>query len=365
MSQPRQLSLIVPTYNERDNLKLVLEAVQTALPDINWEIVFVDDDSPDGTASLARQLARSEPRVRCLQRLDRRGLSTACIEGILAGDAPVVAVMDADLQHDPNLLRDMFEAIHADGADLAIGTRYAPGGSSAGGLDQRRQRFSRLATSLGRLFLSTPVTDPMSGFFMMRRTFFESCMHRLSGKGYKLLLDILMAAKDDISVREFPYEMRPRLHGVTKLDSLVVLEYILLLLDRMLGRVIPARFALFLLVGLSGVAVHLLVLRILFGSAEINFELAQIAATLTAMTSNFLLNNVLTYRDRRIRGLDLIRGLFSFYLACSVGAVINVMLASYVFRIGTPWWLAGLIGAGVASVWNYAVTSVLTWNKIR
>lgn len=365
MSQPRQLSIIVPTYKERDNLAAVLSAVEGALPGVNWELIFVDDDSPDGTAKLARQMARADPRVRCIQRLGRRGLSTACIEGILASDAPVVAVMDADLQHDPALLPKMLAAIESGGVDLAIGTRYAGGGSLEGGLDSGRQQISRVATVLGQKFLSIRVSDPMSGFFMLKRPLFESCMHRLSGKGYKLLLDILMAADGAGSIREFPYAMRARAHGETKLDTLVILEYLMLLLDRLVGRVVPARFVLFLLVGLSGVAVQLLMLGLLYVRMHIGFEPAQIAATVTAMTSNFLLNNALTYRDRRIKGLDIIRGLLTFYAACSLGAVINVMLATYVFEVGVPWWLAGLIGAGVASVWNYTVTSVLTWNKLR
>lgn len=365
MSEPRQLSLIVPTFNERDNLGAVVSAVKSALPDVNWELIFVDDDSPDGTARYARELARTEPRVRCVQRVGRRGLSTACIEGILASDGPVVAVMDADLQHDPGLLPAMLDAIETGGVDLAIGSRYVEGGSLESGLDSGRQRISRVATALGQRFLSVRVSDPMSGFFMLKRSLFESCMHRLSGKGYKILLDILMAVDGAPVIREFPYAMRARVHGETKLDTLVVLEYLMLLLDRLVGRVIPPRFALFLLVGLSGVGLHLLILGLLFGRLGVSFEPAQITATVTAMTSNFLLNNALTYRDRRIHGLDLFRGLFSFYLACSLGAAINVLLASYVFKVGVPWWLAGLIGAGVASVWNYAITSVLTWNKLR
>ncbi len=360
-----RLALIIPTYNERANLPSLVAAVERALPGIAWELIVVDDDSPDGTAALARDMARADARLHCLQRLDRRGLSTACIEGILASTAPVVGVMDADLQHDPALLLPMLQALEQDEVELCIGSRYVQGGSATSGLSPGRQRISELATRLGSLFLKSRVSDPMSGFFLLRRNLFEECMHRLSGKGYKLLLDILMAARRPVAFREFAYRMRPREHGETKLDSLVALEYLLLLLDRLLGRVIPARFALFLLVGLSGVAVHLAVLGTSFRLLDSGFEFAQVLATICAMSSNFLLNNALTYRDRRIRGLGLIRGLLSFYLACSLGAVINVMLASTVFAAGIPWWLAGLIGAGVASVWNYAVTSVLTWNRIR
>lgn len=360
-----QFAIVVPTFNERENVAAVLESVKLALPDGRWELVFVDDNSPDGTAQAVRELAQSDSRVRCVQRLGRRGLSSACIEGILASNADCIAVMDADLQHDPALLPEMLTALDRDQVDLAIGSRYLLGGGSAGGLSEQRQLLSRMATRFAKPFMRHAVSDPMSGYFAVRRHHFERCMQHLSGKGFKILLDILMASPRDTRIREFPYQMRARRHGETKLDSIVVLEYFLLIADKLVGRVIPARFVLFVLVGLSGMAVHLAILALLFRGYRLDFELAQIGATLVAMTSNFLLNNEFTYRDQRIRGLGLIRGLGSFYLACSLGMAVNVFLANYIFQQSVPWWLSGILGAGVASVWNFAVTSVLTWNRSR
>lgn len=362
------VAVIVPTLNERNNVSKVIEIVSRSLNSWDWELIFVDDDSDDGTADLIRQHGASDHRIRCLQRIGRRGLASACIEGILSSTAPVVAIMDADLQHDVELLPAMVRRLHQDKLDIVSGSRYVENcaDASAGeGLTPLRERLSRAANWLSQRFLRIHLTDPMSGFFVVRRGFFEQHAHRLSGRGYKLLLDLILAADSKVRMAEMPYTMRPRLEGETKLDELIALEYFMLLADQLFGRVIPTRFILFVLVGLSGMVVHVAVLAGMHLAGNLAFGMAQSIATLAAMTSNFFLNNQLTYRDTRIRGSGLIWGLLSFYLACSLGAIINVMLATYLFSASIPWLLAGLLGAGVASVWNYAVSSVLTWRKVR
>lgn len=357
-----ELSIVVPTLNERDNIRLLIAEIDTVLPDVAWEIIFVDDDSRDGTPDLIREIARVDSRIRCVQRLGRRGLSTACIEGVLASAAPFVAVTDADLQHDEALLPAMLNVLKSEPCDLVIGSRYV-GGSSTFEWNQRRAQISNLATRLSRLICKADIADPMSGFFMMRRSVFESAMRRLSGQGFKILLDLLASSPKPIPLRELHYDFRPRRHGESKLDSMVAWEFGMLIADKLIGHVVPVRFALFAFVGCLGLLVQLGVLWIALTLITLDFAVAQSAAVIVAMGSNFFLNNFFTYRDQRIKGWRLLRGLASFYAICGVGAVANVDVAAYVFHQRPVWWLAGLAGALVGSVWNYAVSAVFTWKR--
>ena len=354
------LSIIVPTLNERDNIRPLIAEIDEALSGIHWEIIFVDDDSRDATASLIREIARDDPRVRCLQRIGRRGLSTACVEGVLASAAPFVAVTDADLQHDERLLRDMLLTLRNEPYDLVIGSRYV-GDARTFGWSKRRGQISNLATRLSRLICKADIADPMSGFFMMRRDAFEGAMRRLSGQGFKILLDLLASSPAPISFKELPYAFRPRQHGTSKLDSLVAWEFGMLIADKLIGHIVPVRFVLFGTIGCIGLCVQLAVLWLALRLSSLGFAVAQSVAVIVAIASNFLLNNFFTYRDQRLRGWRLWRGLATFYVISSIGAVANVDVAADVFHQRSVWWLAGIAGAVIGSVWNYAASAVFTW----
>jgi dolichol-phosphate mannosyltransferase len=358
MTTAVELTVIVPSFNEIDNVEPLLNLLGAALDGIEWEVIYVDDDSPDGTAAKVREIGRSNPRVRCVHRIGRRGLSTAVIEGMLASSAPYLAVIDADLQHDEKLLPRMLETLKSDGLDIVVGSRYVSGGV-VDDWDKGRAAMSGIATRLARLVLSAEIADPMSGFFMLRRSAFERAVRGLSGQGFKILLDLFASTSTPYRFKELPYVFRERIRGDSKLDSLVVWEYLMLLLDKLVGRWVPVRFVLFAVVGGSGVIVHLTTLRLALIS--LTFPFAQTVATVCAMTSNFLLNNMLTYRDRRLRSLKLAAGLLSFYAICSIGAIANVGIASAAFEQHYSWWVAGLAGSVVGVVWNYAVSSVFTW----
>ncbi len=357
---PPQLCVVVPTFNERDNVAELVRRLERCLQGCRWEVIFVDDDSPDGTAKAVRELAERDRRIRCLHRLGRRGLSTACIEGMLASSAPYLAVIDGDLQHDESLLPHMLEAIESQPLDLVIGSRYLAGGS-AGGLNRRRAWASRLATRLSRRLVPPDLSDPVSGFFMLRREVFEASVRQLSGIGFKILLDLFASAPQPLRFLELPYEFRARRAGVSKLDGQALWDYGMLLLDKLVGRFVPARFIAFILVGGLGVAVHMVVLTLLFRALGVSFMLAQTAATLVAMTGNYALNNVLTYRDMQLKGRAWLRGWVSFTIACSIGAIANVGVARYLFAADATWVLAGLAGIVVGAVWNYVITMTYTW----
>jgi len=357
-----ELTVIVPTRNERDNVGPTYDALCRALQGIDWEAIFVDDDSQDGTAEVVCLLAGRDRRVRCIQRIGRQGLASACVEGFLASSAPYVAVMDADLQHDERLLASMLDTLKTEpSVDAVVGSRYVECGS-VGSLSRSRAWLSGLATRIGRLIMRVPIADPMSGFFMVRRETFQGSMRRLSNIGFKILLDIIASAPQPLQVKEIPFHFRERHAGESKFDALIGCEYLMLLADKVVGHIIPIRFVLFALVGGLGLLVHLTILWLCLNPLQLTFAISQATATGVAIIGNFTLNNWLTYRDRRLTGWDFALGLLSFALICSFGAVANVGIATLLFaQQHSVWWVAGIAGALMSSVWNYAVTSALTW----
>jgi dolichol-phosphate mannosyltransferase len=357
-----QLSVVVPTFNERDNVAALFGKLETALAGIAWEVIYVDDNSPDGTCEVVRALALRDSRVRCIRRIGRRGLSGACIEGILASSAPCAAVIDADLQHDETQLPKMLALLQNGEAELVIGSRYIEGGS-AESFDRQRAGFSMLATQVAKRVLRVDVADPMSGFFAIRRDRFEQLAPELSTQGFKILLDIVATAHGSLRIREIPYRFGARLHGESKLDSMVALDFLGLVLAKLTGDVVTLRFLLFAMVGSIGLLVHLTALAVALDVLNWPFPEAQAFGALVAMTSNFLLNNFLTYRDQRLKGLGILRGLLLFYLVCSVGLFANVGVAFSVYDQEPIWWLAGAAGALMGVVWNYAMSGLFVWRK--
>jgi dolichol-phosphate mannosyltransferase len=353
------LTVVVPCYKERDNVAPMVAALTEALAGVAWEVVFVDDDSPDGTAAAARALAQQDPRVRCIKRVGRRGLSSAVIEGALSSSAAYVAVIDGDMQHDETRLPLMLEAVRQ-GADLAIGSRHVAGGDSAGLASPVRMKLSAAGIRLAQTLTRTSVSDPMSGFFLLRREMFEELAGRLTGQGFKILLDLILASPRRLNIAEIPYKFRPRAAGESKLDVLVLAQFAGLLLDKLLGGVVPLRFVSFALVGGFGVLVNLAVLQ-MARAAGLDFAAGQTLGTIVAMIANFQLNNQLTYRAQRLKGAKAWRGLVLFLLVCSLGAYANIGIAKALYAENGHGLLSGAAGAAVGVVWNYAVSATLVW----
>ncbi|MFO1114577.1 MAG: glycosyltransferase family 2 protein [Beijerinckiaceae bacterium] len=359
-----ELSIVVPTFNERVNIPKLVERVADALKDVAWEMIVVDDDSPDGTAEVAKEISRRDERVRCIRRVNRRGLSGACIEGILSSSAPFVAVMDADLQHDETILPRMYERVRSGEVDLVVGSRYVDGGSADAGFSSSRAQISRWGTALARRALHTELNDLMSGFFMLRREVVEDIAPQLADSGFKILADIIASAGHPLRIEEIGFKFRERTGGESKLDAKVGLDFIGLILNKATNGLIPLRFIFFALVGVSGVLVHLLTLRIAMALFEESFFTAQTVATVVAMTTNFFINNAVTYRDARLKGvIPVLRGLLLFYLVCAIGAVANVGIATWVFDNYESWFVAALTGVAMGSVWNFALSSFFVWRK--
>jgi dolichol-phosphate mannosyltransferase len=357
-----QLSVVVPTFNERDNVVTLFRRLETALAAVTWEVIFVDDNSPDGTWDVVRDLARQDRRVRCIRRIGRRGLSGACIEGILASSAACAAVIDADLQHDETQLPKMLALLQGGAADLVVGSRYVEGGS-ADSFDKQRAGASALATEVAKRVLRVKIADPMSGFFMIRRDRFEQLAPQLSTQGFKILLDIVATARGNLRIVEIPYSFGSRLHGESKLDSMVALDFLGLVLAKLTHDVVSLRFLLFAMVGSIGLFVHFAALFVALEAFDVPFPEAQACGALLAMTSNFILNNFLTYRDQRLKGFAILRGLLLFYLVCGVGLAANVGVAFSVYDQTPIWWLAGAAGALMGVVWNYAMSGLFVWRR--
>lgn len=358
------LAIILPTLNERGNLAPLVERIEGGLGAEGWEVLIVDDDSKDGTADEARELARSDRRVRVIQRIGRRGLASAAIEGFCATAAPYVAVMDADHQHDPALLAGMLAALKAGEAEVCVASRFAEGASTEDWAEPEREKLSGLANRIARGITGVELTDPMSGYFMLPTATARALVPRLSGIGFKILLDLLATADSPMTAKEFPLNFAKRREGESKLDRAILFDFLAGLYDKTLGRVIPTRFALFGTVGALGVIVHYAVLATLFPGMTATFWKAQLGAVLVAMTFNFWLNNWLTYRDKRLKGAGaLIGGWIGFVLTCAVGGFANVAVATLLQSQGLFWPLAALAGILVGSVWNYALSSRFVWGR--
>ncbi|MBS0419106.1 MAG: glycosyltransferase family 2 protein [Proteobacteria bacterium] len=354
------VSIVVPTFREAPNVRELHARVADVMGSQRWEIIFVDDDSPDGTADLARALSAEDPRVRCVQRIGRRGLSTAVVEGALSSSADTIAVMDADLQHDEKILPAMLNELRARKLDVVVGSRYV-GGGSTGDWDESRKTISRIAGRLARGLVPEGLHDPMSGFFVVKSATFREAARNLSGYGYKILLDLFVSAGRPLQFAEVPYTFKPRAHGESKLDTLVAWEYLMLLVDKRIGHIISPRLLFFGLVGGSGVVFHYAILSLLFLGLGVPFASAQLVGTVCTMTSNFFLNNLFTYRDQRLRGTKLLRGLLSFYAVCGLGALANIGVAAYAFSKDVEWALSALAGIVVGTLWNYLATARFTW----
>lgn len=356
----RELSVVVPTFNEAENIRPLYSLLRTALDGIDWEVVFVDDDSTDQTYRTVRELAGERDNVRVIHRVGRRGLSTAVVEGMLSTSSPFVAVMDSDLQHDETLLAGMLAELRTGRFDAAIGSRYMEGGG-IGDWSRIRHDMSRVASSISRRILKANLSDPMSGFFMVRREVIDDVVRDLSGEGFKILLDIFASSRRPLSFVELPYEFRVRQHGESKMDGAALWGYLMLLTDKSVGRYIPTKLLMFCLVGFSGLLVHFLILSVLFKGLALSFTVGQTVATLGAMTTNYAFNNAITFRERSRRGWRFLSGLASFYAVCSIGLFANVGVARAAFYADYRWWAAAIAGVAVGTVWNYAATSMFVW----
>lgn len=357
-----ELALVIPTLNEAGNIQALYQELQTVLKGIDHQIIFVDDDSADQTRNEIHALIAEDHRVSLIHRIGRRGLSSACLEGMAASKSNYLLVMDADLQHDSSIIPQMLEKIKHDGCDLVIGSRFNQG-AEVEGLSKFREISSRFVNRVLKYFTKHPISDPLSGFFMLPRALYDETKYKTSGIGFKILLDFILSTKRPLTIEEIPFRFRERHDGISKLDISITSEFAGLLIEKVSNGKFPMRFLMFLCVGGVGMMFHFTAMWILYRQLHVGFIASQAVSTYLAMSMNFYLNNVFTYRDQRLKGLQTLRGLLLFIVVCSVGAANNLIVAGALYEWGMFWIIAALTGAIYGSVWNYFMTSILVWFK--
>jgi dolichol-phosphate mannosyltransferase len=355
----KMLSVIIPTYNERDNIVPLVERIHHALSNREYGILFVDDDSHDGTAELAKSLSSKYP-VSVIVRRDKKGLASAVVDGLKHASGETVMVMDADLQHPPEVIPDLLKAID-DGADMAVASRYVAGGGCQG-WSLIRRIISKTAIFLAHLLLplTRNIEDPMSGFFMFHRQAIAGA--DLKPSGYKILLEILVLGDFHHTV-EVPYTFVTRKRGESKLSGRQQIEYLrhIFSLMRRTGELL--RILKFCLVGTSGIFVNEGLLWVLTELAGFPLFMASPISIECSIISNFTLNNFFTFRDRRSLALKatLLR-LLKFNLVSLAGLGINVgVLLFFSNIVGIHYLIANIFGIVVAFMWNYILSTWWTW----
>jgi dolichol-phosphate mannosyltransferase len=356
-----ELTVVVPTYNERENVAVLVERMSTALEGVSssWEVVFVDDDSPDGTAEAVRELSIVNPRVRCIRRIGRRGLSSACIEGMLSSDASFLAVMDADLQHDETLLAGMLDTLRGSDVDIVVGSRYVEGGS-VGRWDETRSFISYIGTALGRLVIKADLKDPLSGFFMLRGELLERTVHGLSARGFKILVDIFATAGGKITFKELPFTFRNRYAGQSKLDSLTLWEYFLLVAEKTLGGRVPVEYPAWAGGMALAAVVHMLTLHVLHVSLGLGFVLSQSGGAAASALFVYGAGDYFVGRRFKRGAAVFLKGLAGFAAAALPGFIYSVGAAALLDGAGVSRLQAGLCGAVGGVLWCYLVVTTFS-----
>jgi len=358
------LSVVLPCYNEIKNIDYLIEKFQLAdIDSIIAKIIFVDDDSPDGTAEYLKKVSSNKFDVVCLHRIHRHGLSSAVVEGTLLASTPYVAVMDADGQHDPGDLISMYQLMQKNHIDFIIGSRFLENA-----VIEKHIGFRSTLTHIGNLIankiLNRKLTDPLTGFFIFDRNMMMESIRNIRPSGFKILLDFLYQLRNKkISIDEYPINFKVRNEGESKLDSRALIEFADQIFGFLTNGLLPEKMFSFILVGSIGLLLHLTLLYIFLFPIQISFYTAQIFATFISMISNFTLNNELTFRRNKLRGINWIKGLITFILICSIGAFANVGVAGFLFNEGKTWWISAVTGIIIGTVFNFSLSKYLVWKK--
>ncbi len=360
-----RVSIVLPTFNERGTIAGLIEQLLTLRGRFSLELLVVDDDSPDGTAELVREIGRRDPCVRLVRRVGRAGLASAIKEGLLDATSDVALVMDSDGQHEPAAVERALDTLLSGDWDLVVGSRFHSE-AAIRGLSGRRERGSTWANAAALFSLSRSygaLSDPMSGFFALRLDRTLPLLRGVDVNGFKFLYELLAVSRGSLRATDVPLTFQPRTYGSSKLDLAIFWDFLISILHSLSFRLLPRRAISFGLVGLSGVLVQLLACQLLMSTAGLAFERALPVAVVVAASSNYLINNALTFRFQRLRGFALLRGLLKFLLVSSLPVLANVGLASAFYDFVTPdavW--AQLAGILVVFVWNYAASSRFVWN---
>lgn len=357
----QSVALVVPTYNECDNILAFYKDAASALAQLDWQIIFVDDNSPDGTAAVAEELAIDDRRVRVIVRFHQRGLTSAVLQGVCSANTSYVVVTDADLQHDLCKIPEMLHLLNTDQADLVIGTRYEEGGSTEGLANGFRIWLSRTGTKVAQAFVPVPVSDPMSGFFAFRRKKLLQILAKVDPLGFKVLFDILLLGGHQIRISEIPYHFRNRHAGSSKLDGRIQWDFLIQIIYHLLKQLVPHDLISFILVGASGAIVELTMLGLGVAIGAPNGPM-QTAAIGAATTWNFLLNHCLTFHRHLKINADLAIKFVLYATAVAIGIIVDISAATISMqKLYATELLASILGVCADTIWRFAVAKAIIW----
>ncbi|WP_397599258.1 glycosyltransferase [Silvanigrella sp.] len=353
------LSLIIPTYNESKNIPILIERIADTLSDISKEVIIVDDNSPDKTWEIARTLSNEYPWLRVIRRMSDRGLSSAVLAGFEISEGDILAVMDSDLQHDEKALLSFISAFEK-GAEIVVGSRKIAGG----GIEDWspfRKFVSWSATVLAKVALTKSVSDPMSGFFAIKRKIYETYKHEINPRGFKILLEFLARAKNT-RIDEVGYTFRGRVHGESKLSSKVIFDYIFALYELSIGKYLPTQFIKYGIIGFSGLIIATAIIFICQHFTNLSKSYSIALSIEISILTNFYLNNYWTFKNFKLKGLwKILRGLATFHAICLGGALINQAIALKMLTYGMDVYLSNAFGYFIAAIWNYIINVNITW----
>ena len=365
-SQNKIISVIIPTYNEYKNLPKLLDQLLNLETIFEKEIIIVDDNSSDGTQNLARSYSQNDRRIRLISRLGRSGLSSAIKEGCLCASGDLIVIMDADGQHEPNSIINGLEKFNNKNIDIIIGSRFLEE-SIIKGLSSKRESGSSIANFLARITLHSgykKLTDYMTGFILLKRNSCIKYIEKIDVNGFKFLYELLSLSKGKLTVIEIPLVFGFREFGQSKLDLAVIWDFLISLIHNFFGRIIPRRAFSFALVGLIGVFVQMFVIYFLLAVTDFDFEKILPVGVILAATSNYIINNILTFRSNKLSGKNFYFGLFKFLLVASLPIIANIGVANLFYnQLSSNTFFAQIAGILVVFIWNYAASSRVVWNN--
>lgn len=358
----KNISIVIPTFNEKDNIIQLFNEIKNSLgnTNISWEAIFVDDSNNDETTNVIRTLQNYESNVILIKRIENRGLSSALIQGALSSSSEYVLFMDADLQHPPKKILNLYNEIKNNNYDVVSASRFLEDNKL---LKQKRYKASSFVNYLLRRLFKINYSDILTGFFIINRNFFFNNYKKLSNIGFKLLLDIILSNKNKIKYNEISFEFQKRYTGESKLNSKVFIDFIILIIDKITGRIIPGRYFIYSLIGSFGILFQLISFSFLLN--YINFNYSLITSIILTIYFNFSLNNQFTYSDLKKKGKNFYYGLLKYYFFCSFGALFNFISAKLFYENIPNIYLAVLIGAFIGSIWNYSMNTSYNWNRYK
>ena len=362
MVEKPKCSIVLPTYNEANNIKIIInELIKLLEKNYVYEIIVIDDNSPDHTWRIVEEEYINYQNIFCFRRIKKRGLSSAIVDGFMLSKFNNMIVLDSDLQHDLKIIPNIIDKL-SNNFDLVIGSRYI-NNDSMKDWNFFRRLLSQFATKISNFIQDSITTDPMSGFFGIKKKLFLEVVNQLDIKGYKILLDIVAVLKNKKNFKniDIPYKFKERIYGESKLTGEILIESLDLIYSKLFGSILPVNFIKFITVGSFGALIHFSILFFLYKFLDYSYSFALICSIEFSIIFNYFLNNIWTFRFVKLFGKQNLIGLIKFNLFSGIGGIIAYLVSQNLYNLDFNWVISSLLGAIVASLWNYNLNKIMTW----